>query len=73
MQLHESTFFSSQPSASQAEDMESMRRSFDELSEKIEAVVPGGPDQTYILRKLRECAMWTNVAITRHADGTPRT
>ena len=34
--------------------------------------LPDGPDKTYIVRKLCECAMWANVAITRCADGTPR-
>jgi len=35
--------------------------------------VPDGPDRTYVIRKLRECGMWANVAITRNPDGTPRT
>ena len=39
----------------------------------IEHLVPDGPDKTYILRKLREVAMWVNVAITRNPDGSPRT
>ena len=30
------------------------------------------PDKTYVLRKLREVAMWANVSLTRHADGAPR-
>jgi len=39
----------------------------------LERSLPDGPDKTYTLRKLREVAMWANVAITRQADGTPRT
>ena len=43
-----------------------------ELAAKLDAVIPEGADKTYLLRKLREVAMWANVAITREADGTPR-
>jgi hypothetical protein len=38
----------------------------------IEFEVPDGPDKTYIIRKFREVAMWANISITRHPDGTPR-
>ncbi len=36
------------------------------------SIVPEGPDRTYLLRQLREVAMWVNVAITRNPDGSPR-
>lgn len=39
----------------------------------ISAMLPDGPDKTYIIRKFREVAMWVNTAITRQPDGTPRT
>jgi hypothetical protein len=38
----------------------------------LDAFVPEGPDKTYLMRKLREVAMWANVAVTRQPDGTPR-
>lgn len=38
----------------------------------LEAFLPDGPDKTYILRRVRETAMWMNVALTRQADGAPR-
>lgn len=38
----------------------------------VERLLPDGPDKTYALRKLREVAMWVNVAITRNPDGSPR-
>jgi hypothetical protein len=38
----------------------------------LEMNLPDGADKTYCLRKLREIAMWVNVAITREADGSPR-
>jgi hypothetical protein len=41
-------------------------------ADQLERLVPGGADRTYLLRKLREVAMWVNVAITREQDGTPR-
>jgi hypothetical protein len=33
--------------------------------------LPPEPDKTYVLRQLRDRAMWANVAITRQPDGTP--
>jgi len=35
--------------------------------------LPDGPDKTFIIRAHRANAMWSNVAITRQADGSPRT
>lgn len=40
--------------------------------EAVDALLPDGPDKTYALRKHREVAMWTNIAITRQPDGSPR-
>jgi hypothetical protein len=60
------------PSDAQINDMDVCRKAAHQYAEVIEDMVPEGPDKTYLLRKLREVAMWVNVAITRHADGTPR-
>ena len=38
----------------------------------LDAYLPDNPDKTYLLRKLREVAMWANVCITKHSDGAPR-
>ena len=46
-------------------------KTFDYACE-LQALLPDGADKTYVLRKLRELAMWNNVAITREPDGTPR-
>ena len=35
-------------------------------------LLPDGADKTYALRKLREVAMWANMAVLRQADGAPR-
>lgn len=73
MQLHSSTYEYLQPTDKQKEDMAVVRGKFTELVFGMDVFIPDGPDKTYLIRKLRECAMWANVAITRHADGSPRT
>ncbi len=71
--MHETTFLYLKPTDAQIETMARMRETFAVCTECIETHVPEGPDRTYLLRKLREVSMWCNVAITRHADGSPRT
>lgn len=70
--LHESTFEYYKPTVKQALDMGEARAAAAKYAEVIDTLVPLGPDKTFILRELRGLAMWVNVAITRHADGTPR-
>ena len=70
--LDKTTFQYLKPSEEQQRAMEAVRWAAFEYSSKLEALVPDGPDKTYLLRKLREVAMWANVAITRQPDGTPR-
>lgn len=72
MPLHASTFEYLKPTDAQIATMADLRQRASVYVQAIEAGVPHGPDKTYILRKLREVAMWVNVAITREADGTPR-
>lgn len=71
--MHQSTYEYLQPTDDQKRAMEVMRRASADFSATVAAHVPDGPDKTYLLRKHREVAMWANVAITRHADGSPRT
>lgn len=73
MALHASTFEYLKPTDDQLETMATSRAMFKEFVEKLDALLPEGPDKTYMLRKLRDCAMWANICITRTADGTPRT
>mgnify|MGYP001559600784 CR=1 FL=1 len=73
MKLHESTFEYLKPTDEQVADMAYVRSEFRQLIENISTKVPDGPDKTYLIRKIREAAMWANVAITRQADGSPRT
>lgn len=70
--MHVSTFEYLKPTDAQLSAMGDARAAAHGYARAIEALVPDGPDKTYILRKLREVAMWVNAAITRQADGSPR-
>ena len=70
--MHSSTFEYLKPTDNQVNEMATVRAAFANCTKEIMPLIPDGPDKTYLLRKLRECAMWANVAITRNADGTPR-
>jgi hypothetical protein len=71
--MHPSTFEYLKPTDDQLQVMANVRAEFRMFVESVDHALPDGPDKTYILRKLRECAMWANVAITRQPDGSPRT
>ena len=71
--MHVSTFDYIKPTAKQLVAMSDARAAANGYCRALEAIVPEGPDKSYIMRKLREVGMWVNVAITRNADGTPRT
>lgn len=72
MSLHPSTFEYLKPTDEQLKTMALVRNASRLYAEGLDMLLPDGPDKTYVLRKLREIAMWANVAITRNADGTPR-
>jgi hypothetical protein len=72
MTLHTSTFEYLKPTDQQMRDMAFVRGAFAEFTNVIDAHIPDGPDKTYLLRQLRDCAMWCNIAITRNPDGSPR-
>ncbi len=72
MTLHRSTFDYLKPSDAQLEVMAAVRAINRDYAERIDEMLPEGPDKTYILRRFRELAMWTMVAISREADGSPR-
>ncbi|HEY1430790.1 MAG TPA: hypothetical protein VGF39_04060 [Stellaceae bacterium] len=74
MALHASTFVEYiTPTQSQSDVMDDMRARFADFVTYLDGVLPDGPDKTYVLRQLRDCAMWSNVTVLRTADGTPRT
>jgi len=70
--LHISAFDYIRPTEMQTSAMTDARVAARDYARAIDALVPDGPDKTYIMRKLREVQMWVNVAITRNADGSPR-
>lgn len=70
--MHPSTFQYLKPTDEQLTIMEEARAASALYARTIEAIIPDGPDKTYMLRKFREVAMWANIAITRNPDGSPR-
>ena len=70
--MDNSTFEYLKPTDQQATDMAALRLAAKHYAETIETLVPEGPDKTYTLRKLREVAMWVNIAVTRQPNGSPR-
>ena len=70
--MHPSTFDYLQPTLEQVAVMQNAREAAKAYALVLIELLPEGPDKTYTLRKLREVAMWVNVAITRQADGSPR-
>src|SRR5665213_61850 len=70
--LHTSTFEYLKPTDGQAEVMNSLRKTTADYAATIDQALDNGPDKIYILRRIRETAMWINVALTRNADGSPR-
>jgi hypothetical protein len=70
--MHISTFEYLKPTEDQLKTMEEARQRAFVYATAIEALIPDGPDKTYMLRKFREVAMWANIAITRQPDGSPR-
>lgn len=70
--MHPSTFEFLSPTEDQKRVMAYARLAAKAYANKLDELLPEGPDKTYTLRKLREVAMWANIAITREADGMPR-
>jgi hypothetical protein len=70
--MHTSTFEYLKPTDAQIEQMGKVRQAAKTFADTLEAVLPDGPDKTFVLRAHRSNAMWANVAITRHPDGAPR-
>jgi hypothetical protein len=70
--LHSSTFDYLNPTEDQKHTMFILRNAAKEYANLLEAHLPDNPDRTYLLRQLREVAMWANICVTRHSDGAPR-
>jgi len=72
MPMHSSVFGHLKPTDNQLQVMANVRAEFRLFVESLDYSIPDGPDKTYLMRQLRDCAMWANVAITRLTDGFPR-
>ena len=72
MSLHPSTFEHLKPRKGQLEVMNALREVTKRYAEVLDKALDEGPDKSYILRHVRETAMWVNVALTRLPDGGPR-
>lgn len=70
--MHSSTYDYLSPSEGQRAAMTRVREAARVYSEILEKELPDGPDKTFVIRNHRSNAMWANVAITRHPDGSPR-
>lgn len=70
--LSPSTYDYLKPSREQMAKMEGLRAAAKAYSDILEEQLPDSADKTYLLRKLREVAMWVNITVTRHQDGSPR-
>lgn len=70
--MHISTFGHLKPTKAETTKMDEARGAAYEYMHALDVLVPDGSDKTYLMRKLREVAMWVNVAITRLPDGSPR-
>jgi hypothetical protein len=66
------TFDYLKPTDEQLEMMTACRQRFTDLGSFLTLTLPEGPDKTYLMRKLREVAMWANITITRQPNGAPR-
>ena len=71
--MDNSTFEYLKPTEHQTAIMQQARDAAKVYVDVLEALIPAGPDKTYLIRKLREVGMWANIAITRQPDGSPRT
>lgn len=71
--MHPTTYEYLKPTDEQVNAMARVRAAAKAYNDILDAVLPDGPDKTFVIRAHRSNAMWANVAITRQPDGTPRT
>jgi len=70
--MHPEAFEYLRPTPRQLEAMTKLREAAKSYAEIVEDLVPPGADKDHVLRSIRSASMWANVAITRYADGAPR-
>lgn len=72
MGMNESTYEYLKPTEAQVADMAVVRAAAKVFGDVLDNMLPDGPDKGFAIRTHRQVAMWANIAITRHDDGTPR-
>lgn len=72
MTLDPTTYEYLNPTDEQNMAMSRVRAAAKAYSDILDSELPDGPDKTFVLRNHRSNAMWANVAITRHPNGSPR-
>jgi hypothetical protein len=70
--MHSSTYEYLKPTDGQVASMSRIRAAARAYGDVLAEELPEGPDKTFVIRGHRSNAMWANVAVTRHPDGTPR-
>ncbi|MBB3521066.1 hypothetical protein [Rhizobium sp. BK456] len=70
--MHPSTYEYLLPTEEQKAAMAKLREAAAVYGMALAEILPDGPDKTFVIRNHRSNAMWANVAVTRHPDGTPR-
>jgi hypothetical protein len=60
------------PTDDQTAAMGRVRLAAKAFSDVLDAELPNGTDKRFVLQSHRTTAMWANVALTRHPDGSPR-
>lgn len=70
--MHASTYEYLKPTDKQIADTAVVRAAAKVFNDVLDEMLPDGPDKTFSIRAHRQVAMWANIAITRHPDGSPR-
>lgn len=72
MRLHASTFDYLSPTDSQKERLARLRTAAKVYADVLAVEIPAGPGRNDVLNRVREVAMWANVAALRKSNGAPR-
>ena len=70
--VHENTFKYIKPTDDQLESMDALRYAFASITKDVDRILPDGFDKDHVIRLIRDAAMWSNIAMTRYDDGSPR-
>lgn len=71
--MDKTTFDYLKPTETQVQQMAQVRAAAKLYADELEKILPEGSDKEYTIRLHRTAAMWANIAITRLANGQPRT